>query len=861
MEYQDDLEKLGVLSSFLNSPSPGMASGSVSGSGSGLGSGSGVGTGTGADSGAGVVDSGAGAGSGSNVGKDEHLMNENYDSMLEALPEELNLDFTSLLSPYPMLDVEYDGSDKLDKNDENNGNGGNNGQEVSNSHISTHKNTWGGNRDDFFKIDEEKEEDVPYEAGNAQSKPIAINKGKQGAAESGVEDASNQQNGEIAQFWDFNVDTLNMTPSNSSGSATISAPNSYSSDVHMGSNSYNNNNNHLFAHGVLGGGSSIGNSNPINSTSIGFANLSHSGSFPKHNSSLYSKATTATTMTFSTNATIKEGSTSMNNPIIKHNINAKRSTSQIGFYNNNTNSNDNMYALSAANTTNSVRKNSLPRQMSSTSLANYRKTSTSMQERGPDSDAVHCFNCKTYKTPLWRRSPEGKVLCNACGLFQKLHGTMRPLSLKTDVIRKRNSKKRKNIQQDPPNNQRQQPILQIQQQPLQGSMQKYLGSQASPTDTTGHLRRKNSNISNMRYNNDNRAGIDNNSSFTNLSSRNLNHHNARSSSYGNAGSLSNQRKNKSRRSSTSSNSSRSSSRSVVPILPKIPGNNSAGNSPLNIHSNSTPNIAHHNASVNNFVVVGSNSNSVTSSPRHPPLFGSNSPMQSRPLSSSVSKQGMSIPMRKLSRHASYSSSFMAASLQQLRENQDKIKEDESAVSNMDNSTWASKDSYDSPKPNFDLFGDSKDSPENIPDVLRSDSRISHNSHSSSHTSLLSQQIQNQQKQTPKISRGSQEPVSYKQSSSAQYYVDGGNNFGGRSDYTETLLQQRGVQPKENMATDQGQFYENMTYDIRMGNGNGDSKGLVIDGDQGNFNSPNNLKAESTSESDPAKDLDWLKFGI
>ena len=49
-----------------------------------------------------------------------------------------------------------------------------------------------------------------------------------------------------------------------------------------------------------------------------------------------------------------------------------------------------------------------------------------------------CTNCFTQTTPLWRRNPEGYPLCNACGLFLKLHGVVRPLSLKTDVIKKRN---------------------------------------------------------------------------------------------------------------------------------------------------------------------------------------------------------------------------------------------------------------------------------------------------------------------------------------------------------------------------------------------------------------------------------------
>lgn len=51
---------------------------------------------------------------------------------------------------------------------------------------------------------------------------------------------------------------------------------------------------------------------------------------------------------------------------------------------------------------------------------------------------LECTNCHTKTTPLWRRNSEGEPLCNACGLFLKLHGEVRPLSLKTDVIKKRN---------------------------------------------------------------------------------------------------------------------------------------------------------------------------------------------------------------------------------------------------------------------------------------------------------------------------------------------------------------------------------------------------------------------------------------
>ncbi|GKT62342.1 nitrogen regulatory protein area [Colletotrichum tofieldiae] len=58
--------------------------------------------------------------------------------------------------------------------------------------------------------------------------------------------------------------------------------------------------------------------------------------------------------------------------------------------------------------------------------------------QGEGSAPTTCTNCFTQTTPLWRRNPEGQPLCNACGLFLKLHGVVRPLSLKTDVIKKRN---------------------------------------------------------------------------------------------------------------------------------------------------------------------------------------------------------------------------------------------------------------------------------------------------------------------------------------------------------------------------------------------------------------------------------------
>ncbi|KAK3829582.1 MAG: hypothetical protein JOS17DRAFT_685927, partial [Linnemannia elongata] len=54
-----------------------------------------------------------------------------------------------------------------------------------------------------------------------------------------------------------------------------------------------------------------------------------------------------------------------------------------------------------------------------------------VQDRDPDPKA--CNNCQTTTTPSWRRCPKGRILlCNACGLYQKLHGKSRPHYLAKD---------------------------------------------------------------------------------------------------------------------------------------------------------------------------------------------------------------------------------------------------------------------------------------------------------------------------------------------------------------------------------------------------------------------------------------------
>ncbi|XP_030370985.1 GATA-binding factor C [Scaptodrosophila lebanonensis] len=51
-----------------------------------------------------------------------------------------------------------------------------------------------------------------------------------------------------------------------------------------------------------------------------------------------------------------------------------------------------------------------------------------------------CANCKTTTTTLWRRNASGEPVCNACGLYYKLHNVNRPLTMKKEGIQTRNRK-------------------------------------------------------------------------------------------------------------------------------------------------------------------------------------------------------------------------------------------------------------------------------------------------------------------------------------------------------------------------------------------------------------------------------------
>ncbi|KAG0224746.1 putative electron transfer flavoprotein subunit [Mortierella sp. GBA43] len=58
-----------------------------------------------------------------------------------------------------------------------------------------------------------------------------------------------------------------------------------------------------------------------------------------------------------------------------------------------------------------------------------------------------CANCRTTTTPLWRRDSSGNTICNACGLYFKLHNVHRPVTMKRAVIKRR---KRVNLANNSP---------------------------------------------------------------------------------------------------------------------------------------------------------------------------------------------------------------------------------------------------------------------------------------------------------------------------------------------------------------------------------------------------------------------------
>jgi hypothetical protein len=66
----------------------------------------------------------------------------------------------------------------------------------------------------------------------------------------------------------------------------------------------------------------------------------------------------------------------------------------------------------------------------------------SMAQFGRTKTEHVCSNCKTTDTPVWRRDVAGRHVCNACGIYSRVHKQDRPIQKSSDDTPKV-SKKRK----------------------------------------------------------------------------------------------------------------------------------------------------------------------------------------------------------------------------------------------------------------------------------------------------------------------------------------------------------------------------------------------------------------------------------
>jgi uncharacterized Zn finger protein (UPF0148 family) len=48
-----------------------------------------------------------------------------------------------------------------------------------------------------------------------------------------------------------------------------------------------------------------------------------------------------------------------------------------------------------------------------------------------------CSHCGTHKTSVWRRNKDGEQVCNACGVYYRVNGRERPLTMNASKVKPR----------------------------------------------------------------------------------------------------------------------------------------------------------------------------------------------------------------------------------------------------------------------------------------------------------------------------------------------------------------------------------------------------------------------------------------
>ncbi|CAG8532408.1 3010_t:CDS:2 [Ambispora leptoticha] len=86
------------------------------------------------------------------------------------------------------------------------------------------------------------------------------------------------------------------------------------------------------------------------------------------------------------------------------------------------------------------RKNSANTSQSSEQLARENQEESADQQSSESSSnetPIRCVNCAQTQTPLWRKNEKGQPICNACGLYAKLHNRDRPVAMRKAKIQRR----------------------------------------------------------------------------------------------------------------------------------------------------------------------------------------------------------------------------------------------------------------------------------------------------------------------------------------------------------------------------------------------------------------------------------------